>query len=71
MKANLIEYDGCFSVYLVAETPEESISLVRFGINKTKDIRSMWVNAKRGSDHMEANIVLGKRRRVCSNINQK
>lgn len=71
MKAVLIEYDGCFSLELTAETPQESISLVRFGINKTKEVRSIWVNAKRGSDHMEAHIVLGKRRKVSSSINQK
>ncbi len=39
MKATVIEYDGCFSIDLTAETMQEAATLVRLGMNRTDEHR--------------------------------
>ena len=66
MKAELNEYEGCFSIDLIAETKEEIARIVKFGLNATKEIRykSVWIS---GNEFM-GSVVLGKKTRTTVDI---
>jgi len=67
MKATFGEHDGCFAIDLVAETKEEAAKLVRFGMNRTDEIRhcSARVTAQ---GEFSAVIVFGKSKRANSEV---
>lgn len=62
MKAKLDEYEGCFSVTLEPETMEEMARLVRFGMNRTSDLRSASVQAY-SDGTVYGRITIGKSKR--------
>lgn len=45
MKIEMREHDGCFEFCFEPETMDDSVQLVRFGLNATKDVRSKQVCA--------------------------
>lgn len=66
MLVNMQEFGGCFDVELTAETVEEAALLVRFGLNRTKEVRSAEAYATSGQ--ITGSIVLGKRKEAKSRI---
>jgi hypothetical protein len=71
MQVNFIEYEGCFSIEMTPETPKETIELVRLGINKTKEVRGVYVTAFKGSDKVIASVILGKQKRSSNEIGKR
>lgn len=67
MKFNLVEYDGCFSLDMEAETLEDAAQIMRFKMNAKKEIRSINASAHKGGK-IYGYIVLGKIRNVRSSI---
>ena len=65
MQVKFYEYDGCFGIDLTPETGEEIIQLVRLGLNKTKELSGIYVNAYRDKT-LSASIVIGKKKRDTS-----
>jgi len=45
MKVEFTENGGCFAIALTPENDKEIVSLVRLGINKTKEVRGIYVSA--------------------------
>lgn len=69
MKAEVDEYDGCFSIILEAETLAEAAIVVRMGINATKELRCVDALATRNGDNpIYVAIVIGKRKQSESGI---
>jgi hypothetical protein len=68
MKITLTEFERCFSFDMEAETLAEAAMLVRFGMNRTDEIRSgdTLVN-KHPIIDFTASLVIGKSRRA-SNV---
>lgn len=62
MKVTFIEYDACFGVDLTAETKEEAAMLVRYGINRKKEIRCSGVRVTAKGD-VSCYINIGKTRK--------
>lgn len=58
MKAKLTEFKGCFVIELVADTMEEAATMVRFGMNQVKELRSSETYA--GKTIFTASVVIGK-----------
>lgn len=67
MKVTLIENDGCFAINLVAENMEEAAKLVRFGMNRTDEIRSASTSVY-GAGGFESHLVFGKHKRSDSSV---
>jgi len=67
MKVAFVEHEGCFAVDLEAETKEEAAQLVRFGMNRTDELRvcRTYVNAQ--GDFTSA-IIFAKNKRSDSTI---
>jgi len=63
MKAQLTEYEGCFSIELQAETIQEAATITRFGLNRTKEIRSTYAHAGKTGEFTAA-AVLGKSKKA-------
>lgn len=61
MKISFNEYGGCFEVAMTAETVQEAALLARFGINGTKEVRSIGAHAFLDGT-FTAHVVIGKRR---------
>ena len=61
MKAELNEYDGCFEIALEAENMKDAATLVRFGLNSTKEIRSKLSSAHKDGT-FTGYLVLGKKK---------
>lgn len=70
MKINFLECDGCFAFDLVAENMEEAARLVRFGMNRTQDLRHAETNVSREGE-FTASVVIGKAKSANSNVPQR
>lgn len=78
MKAEIIEYDGCFSIELTAETPDEMADIFCFGANSTKELRGKWAciarrNDKHGASNngpqrATASVTFGKLKKARSEV---
>ena len=78
MKAEIIEYDGCFSIELTAETPDDMADIVRFGANSTKELRGKWAYIGRRDDKRDASnngpqratasVTFGKLKKASSSV---
>lgn len=67
MKVELREHEGCFEVFLEPEDMKDAALLVRFGLNATKEVRSVDTTANRdGSFH--SYIVIGKCRNASGSV---
>ncbi len=67
MKATVTEHGACFDVHLEPESMEDMATLVRMGMNATKELRSRETYLF--TDHTcSASIVLGKRKQATSCI---
>lgn len=63
MKISLVENDGCFALQFQAESMEDAGLLVRFGTNRTDEIRTAGVLVgKDGS--FSGHLVIGKNKRA-------
>ena len=67
MKAEINEYEGCFSIDLEAETKEEAVKMARFGIGKLKRLRSCSVIFSQAG-YAGASIVIGKNQQNSSTL---
>jgi hypothetical protein len=67
MKATLQEHDGCFSIEFEAESLADAALLVRFGVNRTKEVRHAGTDAH-GDGTVTASVVFGKHRRFNSSV---
>jgi len=67
MKVQFAEYNGCFNINLEPENKEETIQLVRLGINKTKELRGIYVDAYNNKT-LEASIVIGKKKNPITQV---
>lgn len=67
MKAEALEFDGCFSIRLIAETMEEAAVLVRMGMNRTDEIRTAETSVNSESK-FETCVVFGKSKRSNSYV---
>ena len=67
MKFTLEEYEGCFSLNMQAETMAEAATLVRFGMNTTKELRSCSASAHKDGT-FTAYVVVAKHRRACESV---
>lgn len=61
MKVEFKEHRGCFAVNLEPETAEEVVSLVRLGMNSTKELRSCYTDVFEDGS-AGSSIVVGKRK---------
>jgi len=61
MKVNFIEYSDDFGIIFEAETVEDASKLVRYGINKTKEIKYSEVFADR-DEKVSMQIVIRKKK---------
>ena len=67
MKFNLIEHEGCFAIDMQAETIQDAATLVRLGMNTTRELRFLSANvSKEGS--FTATAVFAKHRRANSDV---
>ena len=71
MKAEITEHDGCFEISLRAESIDDVADLVRFGCNKTKDLRSAMIYLTRRNDRMDATGNGAERATACLLIGKK
>lgn len=62
MKATLAKHSDKFFIDLVPETPEEVLQLVRFGINKTKTLKSARVYVSETVANTGLSIVIGAKK---------
>lgn len=60
MKASIIAHGACFELALEAETLKEGAQIADFGLNFTKDLRSITPFVCR--DGIALSVVVGKRR---------
>lgn len=67
MKVTIEENEGCYAIKLIPETQKEVVELVRFGMNRTNEIRSANTHAFQDGE-VRTKIVFGKSRRADSNI---
>lgn len=67
MKATFIEYDGCFGIEFHAETMAEAATLVRFGANRTDELRVCSADVSREGNFTAA-IVFKKSKRANSDV---
>lgn len=67
MKVDLSEDPNGFWLTLTAETKEETESLVRYGLNRTKVLRYAEVFAPKGSS-VTAQLSLGSRKERTCNV---
>lgn len=63
------EYNGCFNINLIPKNKEETIQLVRLGINKTKELKRIYVDAYNDKT-LEAFIVIGKKKKPITKIGE-
>jgi len=63
------EYEGCFGLDLTPETQEDIIVLVRLGINKTKELRGVFVDAYNDKT-LSASIVIGKKKNPITKVGE-
>lgn len=78
MKAEITEYDGCFSIDLIAETADEVADLFRFGANTTKELRGKLAYIRRRNDKHDASdngpqratasVVFGKLKKASNEV---
>jgi len=61
MKCEFIEHESCFEISFEAETKEEAVALARFGINKTKELRSAAAMFNQNGSAM-GSVLIGKRK---------
>lgn len=67
MKIELTEHEGCFHFEIEAENMQDAATLVRFGMNSVKEVRSKYACATAdGAFH--GSIVFGKSKRADSAI---
>ena len=67
MKVELIEHEGCFEIGLKPESMEDVVLLIRFGINATKEVRSIGAYAHQDKT-ASAWLVVGKRSKASSEV---
>lgn len=67
MKITFTENDGCFAINLVAENMQEAAQLVRFGMNRTDEIRSAATRAYE-SGRFDSHLVFGKHKHASCNV---
>ena len=69
MTIKFVEHVGCFELSIQPETKEEVVSLARFGLNRTKELRyaSVYFNQDGTSS---ASIVIGKKKQPTTYIEQ-
>jgi hypothetical protein len=67
VKIEFLEHEGCFEVCLEAETKSEAALLVRFGMNRTDEIRSSYTNVSQTGEFSNS-IVFGKSKRANSDV---
>jgi hypothetical protein len=67
MKITLEEHDGCFAFDMQAETTAEAALLVRFGMNRTNEIRTAGVQANRDGT-FTGNLIFGKHKHANNDI---
>ena len=67
MKIQFTEHEGCFEISLTAETMQEAAGLVRFGMNRTNEIRSAGADVYKDGT-FGSNVVFGKSKKANSNV---
>ena len=67
MTIELTEHEGCFGITMVAENMQDAATLVRFGMNAVREIRSHSATANEDGS-FSAHLVLGKHKRASSYI---
>jgi len=67
MKAKLIEHGACFEIVLEPETTQEQAAIIRFGMNSTKDLRSLSANVYQDLT-VSGYVILGKRKQATSAV---
>ncbi|MGN6555626.1 MAG: hypothetical protein ACTHLW_18110 [Verrucomicrobiota bacterium] len=63
MKAIFLEHEQCFTIEFEAENMQEAALLVRFGMNRTKEIRHASATVTKDG-RFDAAIVFGKSKRA-------
>ena len=63
------ESANCFEIFLKPETMEEAAKIVRFGMNRTTNPKSIYVYAN--STNFDATIIFGSKRNTGGLIPQK
>lgn len=66
MTFTFTEHQGCFEIALTAETQKEALQLVRFGLNKTKEVRHLSTYV--GGEEAMASVIIGKKRQPENSI---
>ena len=67
MKANIEEYEGCFSIDLEAENKEEVVQIVRLSLNRTKQLRGVFSQFFKGG-HCTLSCTIGKKQKEAYSI---
>lgn len=67
MKATFIEHEGCFAVGLEAENMAEAALLVRFGMNRTKELSHCGTDVYRDCSVI-SRVLIGKRKDSNSDV---
>jgi len=67
MKANIEEYNGCFSIDLEAETKEETVQIVRMSLSHTKQLRGVCASFSRDGECW-LSCTVGKKQKAVSSI---
>lgn len=70
MKVEVVEQVGSFGIEMIAETLAEGALLVRFGLNRTTELRNASARAYQDGG-IYGSIVLGKRKQATSYIAPK
>ena len=65
MKVNAVEFEGCYSLELIAETIEDAAFLVRMGMDSTRELRSVGTNVYKDNT-VRGHVVVGKRKQFDS-----
>jgi hypothetical protein len=67
MKFELSEHDGCFAINMTAETIQDAATLVRLGMNTTRELRSLSASVNQAGV-FEAFAVFAKHKRASQYI---
>lgn len=70
MKAKLREHPGCFGIDLTAETMEDAALLVRFGMNRTSELRNAGAMVNQDGS-FSAYMVIGKRKDADATVQRR
>lgn len=67
MNIELVEYGGCFSFEMKAESREDAAKLVRLALNGTKEIRYLNTHVTKDGNFISS-LTLGKHKKASDSV---